>query len=152
MVGARVGGPAAMVEASVGAAMGAGVGGCVGTWTGGRIGGCVGGCVGGWVGTPLGTWVSVSVDIVEVKRLVCVDTAKVNLAELPFPLDPPFALDALIPALIPRRSIECPGADSHVGAIGNEQLKEGWWIGCDETRKPQCAVTANAVSIFALIW
>ena len=94
----------------------------------------------------------VCVDTVEVKRLVCVDTAKVNLAELPFPLDPPFALDALIPALIPRRSIECPGADSHVGAIGNEQLKEGWWIGCDETRKPQSAVTANAVSIFALIW
>jgi hypothetical protein len=128
VVGARVGGPAAKVGASVRT----GVGGCVGTWTGGRIGGCVGGCVGGWVGTPLGTWVSVSVDIVEVKRLVCVDTAKVNLAELPFPLDPPFALDALIPALIPRRSIE---------------LKEGWEIGCDETRNPQSAVTANAVSI-----
>lgn len=139
MVGARAGGPAAKVGASVGAAMGAGMG--------AGVGGCVGGWVGGWVGTPLGTWVSVSVDTVEVKRLVCVDTAKVNLAELPFPLDPPFALDALIPALMPRRSIECPGADSHVGAMGNEQLKEGWEIGCDETRNPQSAVTANAVSI-----
>ena len=114
MVGARVGGPAAKEGASVGAAMGAGVGG----W--GRGG--IGGCVGGWVGSPLGTWVTASVDIVEVRRLVCVDTAKVNLPELPFPLDPPFALDALIPELIPRRSIECLGADSHVGAIGNEQL------------------------------
>ena len=131
MVGARVGGPAAKVGASVGAAMGAGVGGCVGTWTGGGIRGCVG----GWVGSPLGTCV------------VCVDTGKVNLTELPFPLDPPFALDALIPALIPRRSIECPGANSHVGAMGNEQLKEGWGIGCDETRNPQSAVTANVVSI-----
>ena len=139
MVGARVGGPAAKVGASVRT----GVGGCVGRW----VGGCVGGWLGSCVGTPLGTGVSVSVDIVEVKRLVCVDTAKVNLAELPFPLDPPFALDALTPALIPRRSIECRGTDSHVGAIGNEQLKEGWWIGCDETRNPQSAVTANAVSI-----
>ena len=110
MVGARVGGPAAKVGAKVGC------------WVGRCVGGWVGGCVGGWVGTPLGTWVSASVDIVEVRRLVCVDTAKVNLPELPFPLDPPFALDALIPALIPRCSIECPGANSHVGAIGNEQL------------------------------
>ncbi len=101
---------------------------------------------------------SVCVDIVKVVTVVpvvtvipevCVDTGRVNHTELPFPLDPPFALDALIPALIPRRSIECPGTDSHVGAIGNEQLKEGWWIGCDETRKPQSAVTANAVSILS---
>jgi hypothetical protein len=85
----------------------------------------------------------VCVDIVEVVRLVCVDIVEVNRTELPFPLDPPFGLEALVPL----RSIECLGADSHVGAIANEQLKEGWGMGCDDTRKPQSAVTANAVSI-----
>jgi len=106
---------------------------------GGRVGvptAKVGGSVWNVLSWRSGDWVSVCVDIVEVVWLVCVDIVEVvwlvcvdivevNRTDLPFPLDPPFALDALIP----RRSIECPGADSHVGAIGNEQFKEGWGIG-----------------------